>query len=86
MYSNVLVIICLFLQIPHALWNILLEKSVKVKKTGAIESLEDYQRLNMAYVLFWNFLGTFLGALCLFWLDLIPGFGLLPDIKLFPQQ
>ena len=58
----------------------------KSKQDEDTSSVSDIQTLNMVYIMFWNFFGTFLTTILLFWVDLIPGFGLLPDIHIFGKQ
>ena len=53
---------------------------------GGSTEIDEKPRLNMVYTLFWTFLFQTLGTMAMFWMDLIPGFGLQTNIKLFLPQ
>ena len=72
-----------FPQLPAAVSNVVLEKTVKDKRSNA--EGEDSKQLNMVYTLLWTYLSIFITIVALFWTDLIPHFGLAPSFSMFFQ-
>lgn len=68
-------------QIPLALVNTMLEKTMKNEETES----PDNRKLNPVYVMFWTYLFALLSLVLAFWVDIIPGFGLSSSIREFIQ-
>ncbi|XP_052270009.1 uncharacterized protein LOC127871282 isoform X2 [Dreissena polymorpha] len=80
--AGVLWPLCFFFgYIPLALTSVVLERAVK---TSAPVRNRDTS-LNVAYILFWSYLASFLFHILLFWVDIIPGFGMADGIVEFAK-
>ena len=72
------------LQTPLALVSVILEKAVK--KTQSTYRSDKPSQLSIPYVLFWCYGFNFLAHLMLFWVDLIPGFGMTDNMVDFGNR
>ena len=72
------------LQTPLALVSVILEKAVK--KTQSTYRSDKPSQLSIPYVLFWCYGFNFLAHLMLFWVDLIPGFGMTDNMVDFGKR
>ncbi len=62
-----------------------MEKGVQEKQQSGESEQEEVKdsQVNLVYFVFWWSLCVTLGAVCLFWTDLIPSFGTSPNIHVF---
>ena len=73
-----------FFQIPLAIVATSFERAVQRPKHGR-ESKTGNTDINMAYVLFWSYFFSLISLVCLFWTDIIPGFGMAEGITDFAK-
>lgn len=82
--AGVLWPLCFFLgYVPLAIVATSFEKAVQNPTSERTNN--DGTNLNMAYVLFWSYSFSLITLVCLFWTDIIPGFGMTKGISDFAK-
>ena len=66
-----------YFQIPLAIVSTSFEKTVQNPRRDRVYNSAD---INIPYVLFWSYLFSLITLICLFWTDIIPGFGMTQGI------